>query len=107
MTKTGAILDTLYQTIAARQGGDAAKSYTASLMAGGMKACAQKLGEETVETIIAAMGQDSRALTHEAADLIYHLLVVLAQGGVPLDAVISELEKRQGVSGLEEKASRS
>jgi len=106
MTTTGSGLDALYQTILARKDADTAQSYTASLIAGGVEKCAQKLGEEAVETIIAALGTDSKALTHEAADLLYHLLVVLACKDIPLEAVLTELSRRQGLSGLEEKAAR-
>lgn len=81
-------------------------SYTRKLAARGMEKCAQKLGEEAVETVIAAVGGDRKALVTETADLLYHLLVVLAVAGVPLEAVMAELKHRTGRSGLEEKAAR-
>ncbi len=107
MTQDGGALEALYQTILARKGAGADHSYTASLFAGGAEKCAQKLGEEAVETVIAALQPDAKALTHEAADLLYHLLVVLAAKDVPLRAVLNELARRQSVSGLAEKAARS
>ena len=81
-------------------------SYTAKLLAGGRELPAKKLGEEAVETVIAALGSDPRALVTEAADLVYHLLVVLRAGGVTFGEVMTELERRTGQSGLAEKASR-
>ena len=80
-------------------------SWTAKLFAGGMDKAAKKLGEEAVETVIAAVGGDKKALVSESADL--HWLVVLALAGVPLSEVIGELERRTGQSGLAEKASRA
>ena len=82
-------------------------SWTARLFAGGMDKAAKKLGEEAVETVIAAVGGDKKALVSESADLIYHWLVVLALAGVPLSEVIGELGRRTGQSGLAEKASRA
>ena len=82
-------------------------SWTAKLFAGGMDRAAKKFGEEAVETVIAAVGGDKKALVSESADLIYHWLVVLALAGVPLFEVIAELERRTGQSGLAEKASRA
>ena len=81
-------------------------SWTAKLFAGGMDKAAKKLGEEAVETVIAAVGGDKKALVSESADLLYHWLVVLALAGVPLSEVIAELERRTGQSGVAEKASR-
>lgn len=81
-------------------------SWTARLFAGGMERAAKKFGEEAVETVIAAMGGDSKALVSESADLLYHWLVVLALAGVPLADVIAELERRTAQSGVAEKASR-
>ena len=81
-------------------------SWTARLFAGGIEKAAQKLGEESVETVIAAVGGDRDALICESADLVYHWLVVLALSGVPLSAVLAELERRTGQSGLAEKAGR-
>ena len=82
-------------------------SWTAKLFAGGMDRAAKKFGEEAVETVIAAVGGDKKALVSESADLIYHWLVVLALAGVPLDEVMAELERRSGRSGIAEKASRA
>ena len=96
----------LNAVIAARKGGDASTSYTAGLLADPARA-AKKLGEEAVETVIAAVAQDADALAAESADLIYHWLVLLAAKGVDLDAVADKLAAREGRSGLDEKASRS
>ena len=96
----------LAATIEARKGADAATSYTAQLLADPARA-AKKLGEEAVETVIAGISQDDAALTAEAADLIYHLLVLLESRNIRLDDVLKVLEGRSGVSGLDEKASRS
>jgi phosphoribosyl-ATP pyrophosphohydrolase len=99
-------LDQLESTIAARRGADPSSSYVASLFAKGMPKIAQKLGEEAVETVIAAMAGDARGVTGEAADLIFHLMVLLNQAGVPFADVLAELERREGTSGLTEKAAR-
>lgn len=96
----------LEATIATRRGADAGSSYTASLFARGRGKIAQKLGEEAVETVIAAMGDDPRAIVPEAADLMFHLCVLLADAGLSLDDVRAELARREGVSGHDEKASR-
>ena len=82
-------------------------SWTAKLFAGGMERAAKKFGEEAVETVIAAVGGDKKALVSESADLLYHWLVVLALAGVPLSEVIAELERRTAQSGVAEKASRA
>jgi phosphoribosyl-ATP pyrophosphohydrolase len=82
------------------------ESWTAKLYARGIDKAAQKLGEEAVETVIAAVKGDDRALVSESADLLYHWLVVLGISGVPLDAVLDELAQRTGRSGIAEKASR-
>ncbi|TPN84226.1 phosphoribosyl-ATP diphosphatase [Mesorhizobium sp. CU2] len=81
-------------------------SWTAKLFAKGMDKAAQKLGEEAVESVIAAIKGDRKALVSESADLIYHWLVVLGIAGIPLDDVLKELEGRTGHSGIAEKASR-
>jgi len=83
-----------------------ADSWTAKLFAKGMDKAAQKLGEEAVETVIAAIRGDKQALVSESADLIYHWLVVLGMAGIPLDDVLNELEGRTSRSGIAEKASR-
>ena len=81
-------------------------SWTAKLFAKGMDKAAQKLGEEAVETVIAAIKGDKKALVSESADLLYHWLVVLGIAGIPLQDVLKELEGRTGRSGIAEKASR-
>lgn len=96
----------LEATILGRRGVDPAASYTASLFAQGRAAIARKLGEEALETVIAALGDDRAALTSESADLLYHLLVLLADANIPLADVLAEFDRREGVSGLDEKASR-
>lgn len=83
------------------------ESWTAKLFARGMDKAAQKLGEEAVETVIAAVSGQRERVVSESADLIYHWLVVLAIAGVPLDEVMAELERRTGQTGIAEKASRS
>jgi len=100
-------LDRLFATIAARKAeGDAQNSYTAKLLAAGVEKCAKKLGEEAVETALAAVGEDRGPLIGEAADLLYHLLVVLAARGVTLAEVEAALAERTTQSGLAEKAAR-
>ncbi len=96
----------LEATIAARRGADPASSYVAKLNARGVPKIAQKLGEEAVESVIAALGDDRAALVGEAADLLFHLMVLLGAKGVALDEVLTELDRREGVSGIAEKASR-
>jgi phosphoribosyl-ATP pyrophosphohydrolase len=100
-------LDALDALIRSRRGSDPASSYTAQLFADGRAKIAQKVGEEAVETVIAAMTSDTKALAGEAADLVYHLLVLLADAGLSLDDVRAELARRTGTSGLTEKANRS
>jgi len=100
-----AMLMRLQDTIESRKGADLSQSYTAQLLADPRKA-AKKLGEEAVETVIAALSQDADALAGESADLIYHWLVLLAAKGVSLDAVAEKLAAREGRSGLDEKAGR-
>ena len=81
-------------------------SYVASLFAKGREKMAQKVGEEATETVIAALSGDPAKLTSEAADLLFHLMILLAEGGVGIDEVLAELDRREGVSGIAEKASR-
>lgn len=95
----------LAAVIESRKAGDTSTSYTAQLLAD-LDRAAKKLGEEAVETVIAAAQGDRDGLTAESADLIYHWLVVLAAAGVSLDEVAERLEAREGTSGLAEKASR-
>jgi phosphoribosyl-ATP pyrophosphohydrolase len=97
----------LENVIAQRRGAAADSSYVASLFAKGREKIAQKVGEEATETVIAALSGDPAKLTSEAADLVFHLLVLLAEGGVKVDEVLAELDRRDGVSGLSEKAARS
>ncbi|MES0884740.1 phosphoribosyl-ATP diphosphatase [Roseibium sp. SCP14] len=99
-------LDDLDAIIAARAKSEDEKSYTRKLVSKGVAKCAQKLGEEAVEAAIAAVREDREELTAEAADVLYHLLVVLNVSNVPLGDVMSELAGRTGQTGLEEKASR-
>lgn len=100
------ILRQLAQTIRERASASADTSYTRTLLDGGPEKCAKKLSEEAAETVIAALTQDEKALAAEAADLLYHLLVLLQARGVPFDDVLAELERRTGTSGHEEKAAR-
>jgi phosphoribosyl-ATP pyrophosphohydrolase len=100
-------LDRLVNTIAARRQAEPGSSYVASLFAKGLPKIAQKVGEEAVESVIAAMAGDAKGLTGEAADLIFHLLVLLEASGVPFSDVLAELDRRDGVSGLDEKAART
>ena len=99
-------LSDLEKIIEARARSGDPDSWTAKLFARGMDKAAQKLGEEAVEAVIAAVRGDRQALISESADLLYHWLVVLAIAGVPLADVLAELERRTGRSGLFEKASR-
>ena len=96
----------LAATITARIGADPDTSWTAKLLSKGPEKCAEKFGEEAVEAIIEAVKGDTNALTREAADVIYHLLVMLAARGVTLADVEAELARRAGQSGIEEKAGR-
>ena len=99
-------LERLAATITARRSAAGETSYTRQLLDAGPIKCAKKLGEEAVETVIAGVSQDDTALTAEAADLLYHLLVLLESRRVPLIAVLDLLEQRMGTSGIAEKASR-
>ncbi len=99
-------LDRLEAVIQARKGADPDSSWTAALLAQGPEKCAEKFGEEAVEAIIEAVKGDRARLTSEAADVLYHLLVMLAARDVTLDQVLAELDRRQGRSGIDEKASR-
>jgi len=101
------ILDQLYATIVSRKGADAESSYTAKLFAKGRKKIAQKVGEEAVETVIAAMAETPDKVVGESADLLYHLSVLWADLGITPDQVWAELARREGISGIAEKNSRS
>jgi phosphoribosyl-ATP pyrophosphohydrolase len=96
----------LAATIAARRSAASSASYTKSLLDKGATACAKKLGEEAVETVIAAVSESDEKLCAEAADLLYHLLVLLESRNLPLQAVLNELDRRTSQSGHAEKASR-
>ena len=96
----------LERIVEARAAADPSESWTAKLVAAGQPRAAKKLGEEAVETVITAIENDRAALTGEAADLLYHLMVVLKIGGIRLQDVLGELERRTGQSGIAEKASR-
>ena len=98
--------DRLESVIASRIGGDPTQSYVAKLHARGTAKIAQKVGEEAVECVIAACGNDRAGLIGEAADLIFHLTLLLQTQGTALDDVRAELTRRDGLSGIAEKASR-
>ncbi|MHA6332955.1 phosphoribosyl-ATP diphosphatase [Qipengyuania sp. CAU 1752] len=100
-------LNRLEAVIAQRSNSDPATSYVAKLNAKGVAAIAQKVGEEATETVIAALTGEQGDLVGESADLVFHLLVLLQARDVPLADVLAELDRRHGVSGLDEKASRT
>jgi phosphoribosyl-ATP pyrophosphohydrolase len=100
-------LEDLFATIETRKTAPPESSWTAKLLSQGPDKCAEKFGEEAIEAIVEAVKGDRAALTAEAADVLYHLLVVLASRNVPLSDVMAELSRRQGQSGIAEKASRS
>ena len=99
-------LNDLFETIKARKTADPSSSWTAQLLSKGPEKCAEKFGEEAIEAIIEAVKGNKAALTSEAADVMYHLMVMLAARDVTLDDVVAELAKRQAKSGIVEKASR-
>lgn len=103
---TGTVLDRLFETLLTRRGGDPTLSYSAKLFARGRGKIAQKLGEEAVETVIAALEETPDHLVGESADLLYHLLMLWAECGITPQSVWRELEKRSGQSGIAEKKSR-
>ena len=100
-------LTRLAATIAARRGADPETSWVAKLNARGVPVIARKLGEEAVETVIAALSGSREELIGEAADTLFHLLVLLDAKGVALDEVMAELDRREGTSGIAEKAARN
>lgn len=100
------VLDRLAATIAARRGADPAGSHTAQMLAKGPAKCAEKFGEEAIEAIIEAARGDREALVREGADVLYHFMVMLAARDLTLDDVLAELERREGTSGIDEKARR-
>ncbi|MEO1493256.1 MAG: phosphoribosyl-ATP diphosphatase [Pseudomonadota bacterium] len=101
------VLQRLSEVIVARKAADPDTSWTAKLLAKGPEKCAEKFGEEAIEAVIEAVRGDREALTGEAADVLYHLLVMLAARDLTLADVLAELERREGTSGITEKASRS
>src|SRR5216684_3051475 len=102
----GDALARLWATIETRRGANPDASYTAKLLAAGAAGVARKLGEEALEAVIEAVKGDSAALTRESADLLYHLLVLWEAAGLSPDAIATELTRREGISGIEEKKSR-
>jgi len=107
MADMSEVLDNLYKVIAGRKGADPSESYTAKLFSKGPEKITQKVGEEAVETVIAALVKDKDAVVAESADLLYHLMVLWADKGVEPNEVWAELAKREGISGIAEKESRS
>jgi phosphoribosyl-ATP pyrophosphohydrolase len=101
------ILQRLAQVLEQRKSEDSEKSYVASLYKKGLDAILKKIGEEATETIIAAKGNDPQAIIYEMADLWFHCLVLLAQQGMGPEQVVAELGRRFGISGIDEKSSRS
>ena len=100
------VLARLFAVIESRRGGDPDASYTAKLLAGGTREITRKVGEEALETMMEGLEGDRDKLVGESADLIYHLLVLWADAGIAPDEVWRELARREGVSGLDEKAAR-
>lgn len=100
------ILDRLSRTVSEKRAADPKSSWTAQLLAAGPEKAAQKFGEEAVEAVIEAVRGDRDRLAAEAADVLYHLVVMLAAREVELDAVLKVLEEREGISGVDEKATR-
>ena len=100
------VLEALYDTLVARKTADPASSYVAQLHSRGIDSILKKIGEEAAETLIAAKNEDKAELVHELADLWFHTLVLAAHREIPVQAILDELARRSGRSGLEEKASR-
>ncbi len=100
------ILDRLAAAIENRKGGDPQRSYVARLLANGEDSVLKKIGEEATETVMAGKSGDRRAIVHEMADLWFHCLVALAHYGLKPADVLAELERREGISGIDEKAAR-
>ena len=99
-------LNDLFDTIQSRKSADSSSSWTAQLLAKGPEKCAEKFGEEAIEAIIEAVKGDRQALTSEAADVIYHLMVMLASRDIAFNDVIDELSRRSSMSGIDEKSQR-
>ena len=100
------ILEKLYEVVQKRRNADPETSYIAKRLKQGTAKIAQKLGEEAVETVIAAMEKDRAGIINESADLLFHWLLLLADSDIKVSEVMAELERREGISGLDEKASR-
>jgi len=100
------ILERLARTIESRKGGDSEKSYVARLLAGNEDALLKKIGEEATETVLAAKSGDAQHLVRETADLWFHCMILLARHGLTPADVLAELQRREGTSGLDEKAAR-
>ena len=100
------ILKTLEQVIISRKSADPSSSWTAQLLAAGPEKCAEKFGEEAIEAVIEAVKGDQKALTSEAADVVYHLMVMLASRSIDFNDVLTELARRSDTSGLDERAQR-
>ena len=106
MTQNSNVLDQLYSVIQNRKGDTPETSYTADLLSQGMPKIAQKMGEEAVEVITAALVENENKVIEDSADLLYHMLVLWAHKGVTPESVWNELRRREGTSGVLEKASR-
>tara|TARA_B100000214_G_scaffold314832_1_gene247878 strand:- start:496 stop:861 length:366 start_codon:yes stop_codon:yes gene_type:complete len=106
MTENSKILDRIYSVIENRKGNNPASSYTAHLLSQGMPEIARKLGEEAIETITAALTAENKNIVAESADLLFHLLVLWSEKGITPEEVWAELVRREGTSGIEEKAAR-
>ena len=104
---SAAVLARLFATVESRRGGDPARSYAARRLAQGTPVIARKVGEEAVETVVAALSGGPDALVEESADLIFHLMLLWADAGVSPERVWKALERREGVSGLDEKRART
>ena len=100
------MLKKLEQVIISRKSADPCSSWTAQLLAAGPEKCAEKFGEEAIEAVIEAVKGDQKALTSEAADVVYHLMVMLASRNIDFSDVLTELARRSGTSGLDERAQR-
>jgi len=104
--KNAKILERIAETINERKGGDPAKSYVAKLFAQGDDAMLKKIGEEATETVLAAKGGDRLHLVREVTDLWFHCMIVLARHGLGPGDVLAEMQRREGISGIDEKAAR-
>ena len=102
----GNVLEDLYRTVADKKNADPNDSYTAQLFKGGASTIANKVGEEAFETVIAALTQPDQVVD-ESADLLYHLIVLWAELKITPEDIICELQKRRGISGIDEKLSRN